>query len=193
MDTDSNINAIYWYNMYLGSERRLNILQEQYNALLLTIKRTQRMDNPFLSALNGVSGNSVIGVETVNDPQSKETNLKNEFVMFLGALITYLENPSHADALRVIKKKGIVSTLFYDHFCEFCAQYHMEQCSHVNFGKQVSKLYQTFEDIGFKKILNGRKYYVFTIGNLKKSLVSREILNMSFEIKDLLISEWLYE
>jgi len=193
MDTDSNINAIYWYNMYLGSERRLNILQEQYNALLSTIKRTQRMDNPFLSALNGVSGNSVIGVETVNDPQSKETNLKNEFVMFLGALITYLENPSHADALRVIEKKGIVSTLFYDRFCEFCAQYHMEQCSHVNFGKQVSKLYQTFEDIGFKKILNGRKYYVFTIGNLKKSLVSREILNMSFEIKDLRISEWLYE
>ncbi len=71
MDTDSNINAIYWYNMYLGSERRLNILQEQYNALLSTIKRTQRMDNPFLSALNGVSGNSVIGMETVNDPQSK--------------------------------------------------------------------------------------------------------------------------
>ena len=193
MDTNSNINAIYWYNMYLGSERRLNILQEQYNALLSTITRTQRMDNPFLSALNGVSGNSVIGVDTVNDPQSKEINLKNEFVMFLGALITYLENPSHADALRVIEKKGIVSTLLYDCFCEFCAQYHMEQCSHVNFGKQVSKLYQTFEDIGFKKILNGRKYYVFTIGNLKKSLVSREILNMSFEIKDLRISEWLYE
>ena len=193
MDTNSNINAIYWYNMYLGSERRLRILQDQYDALLSTIKITQPMDNPFLSALNGVGGNSVIGADSANDPHSKETNLKNEFVMFLGALIAYLENPSHADALHVIEKKGIVSTLLYDRFCEFCAQYHMEHCSHVNFGKQVSKLYQTFEDIGFKKTLNGRKYYVFTIEKLKKSLVSREILNTSFEIKDLWISEWLYE
>ena len=170
---NTHAEVVRWYNMFLASEHRLKILTHQYNMLASGIAQSKCAKKSPLSI-------------------SQKTVLKDDFMKFLSAMISYFENTGTEEEMNVIETRGINSTLIISFIIDFCRKNNldMKHCSTFEVSLQLKKLFQDFENIGFKKTLNGRKYYVFRMQAMKSVLKLNETYFPDYEIADFHTNLW---